>query len=119
MLGWAPDPMGVVAGLLGFGIIIVLGLALALVFSVANVFFRDFGKVAQTLTQFVTFSVPMIYPFSLRRGAVRRPGAVLPPEPAGRGRAAAAARASGSAPPSDPEATIAEQHARRPVPAAA
>ena len=64
MLGWTPDPMGVVAGLLGFGIIIVLGLALALVFSVANVFFRDFGKVAQTLTQFVTFSVPMIYPFS-------------------------------------------------------
>jgi ABC-2 type transport system permease protein len=65
MLGWAPDPMGVVAGLLGFGIIILLGLALALVFSVANVFFRDFGKVAQTLTQFVTFSVPMIYPYSL------------------------------------------------------
>ena len=40
------------------------GLALALVFSVANVFFRDFGKVVQTLTQFVTFSVPMIYPFT-------------------------------------------------------
>jgi len=35
------------------------------VFSVANVFFRDFGKVTQTLTQFVTFSVPMIYPYSL------------------------------------------------------
>lgn len=64
LLGWVPDPMGIVAGLLGFGIVAALGLALALVFSVANVFFRDFGKVVQTLTQFVTFSVPMIYPFS-------------------------------------------------------
>jgi ABC-2 type transport system permease protein len=65
VLGWVPDPMGLLAGLLGFGIITALGLALALIFSVANVFFRDFGKVTQTLTQFVTFSVPMIYPFSL------------------------------------------------------
>jgi ABC-2 type transport system permease protein len=64
-LGWAPDPMGLVAGLLGFSIIAVLGLALALIFSVANVYFRDFGKVTQTLTQFTTFSVPMIYPFSM------------------------------------------------------
>ena len=65
LLGWTPDPMGVLAGLLGFGIIASLGLALALIFSVANVFFRDFGKITQTLTQFVTFSVPMIYPYSL------------------------------------------------------
>ncbi len=57
--------MGMLAGLMGFLIIAFLGLALSLVFSVANVFFRDFGKVTQTLTQFVTFSVPMIYPFSL------------------------------------------------------
>ena len=64
-LGWTPDPMGLLAGLLGFGILSFLGLALSLVFSVANVFFRDFGKVTQTLTQFVTFSVPMIYPYSL------------------------------------------------------
>jgi len=65
VLGWTPDPMGLLAGLLGFLIIASLGLALSLIFSVANVFFRDFGKVTQTLTQFVTFSVPMIYPFSL------------------------------------------------------
>lgn len=64
ILGWAPDPVGIAAGLLGFLLIAFLGLALALVFSVANVFFRDFGKVVQTLTQFVTFSVPMIYPFT-------------------------------------------------------
>jgi ABC-2 type transport system permease protein len=65
LLGWTPDPMGMVAFVLAFLIIVLLGLALALLFSVANVFFRDFGKVVQTLTQFVTFSVPMIYPFSL------------------------------------------------------
>lgn len=65
LLGWTPDPMGLLAGLLGFLIVASLGLALSLIFSVANVFFRDFGKVTQTLTQFVTFSVPMIYPFSL------------------------------------------------------
>ena len=65
LLGWSPDAVGLLAGLLALAIIAILGLACALLFSVANVFFRDFGKVAQTLTQFVTFSVPMIYPFSM------------------------------------------------------
>lgn len=65
LLGWTPDPMGLVAALLGFAIIAVLGLALGLIFSVANVYFRDFGKITQTLTQFTTFSVPMIYPYSM------------------------------------------------------
>jgi ABC-2 type transport system permease protein len=65
LLGWTPDPMGLVAAVMAMLLIGVLGLALALMFSVANVFFRDFSKVTQTLTQFVRFSVPMIYPFSL------------------------------------------------------
>ncbi len=65
LLGWTPDPMGILAALLAMALVGVLGLALALLFSVANVFFRDFSKVTQTLTQFTTFSVPMIYPFSL------------------------------------------------------
>lgn len=63
--GWRPDWVGMGAALLGFSIVMVLGTALALLFSVANVYFRDFSNVVQTLTQFVTFSVPMIYPFSL------------------------------------------------------
>ena len=67
-LGWTPDPVGIAAGLLGFLLIAFLGLALALIFSVANVFFRDFGKVVQTLTQFVTFSVP----FTVRTASLRR-----------------------------------------------
>ena len=67
LLGWRPDVDGVAAGLLGFTLTAFLGLALGLVFSVANVFMRDFGKVAQTLTQFVNFSVPMMYPYTLVR----------------------------------------------------
>jgi ABC-2 type transport system permease protein len=62
-VGWRPDPEGVAAALLGFSIVMVLGTALALLFSAANVFFRDFGNIVGTLTAFVTFSVPMIYPY--------------------------------------------------------
>ncbi|HEU5454482.1 MAG TPA: ABC transporter permease [Nocardioides sp.] len=65
LLGWTPDPLGLLAAVLGLLLVAVLGLALALMFSVANVFFRDFSKVTQTLTQFTTFSVPMIYPYSM------------------------------------------------------
>ncbi len=64
-LGWRPDPVGLAAATLGFLLVTVLGTALALLFSAANVFFRDFTNVVQTLTQFATFSVPMIYPFSM------------------------------------------------------
>ncbi len=64
-VGWTPDPVGVAAGLLGFAIVAVLGTALALLFSAANVFFRDFGNIVSTLTLLVTFSCPMIYPYSM------------------------------------------------------
>jgi ABC-2 type transport system permease protein len=63
-VGWTPDLAGLGAGLLGFAIVAVLGTALALIFSAANVFFRDFGNIVSTLTIFVTWSVPMIYPYS-------------------------------------------------------
>ena len=43
----------------------VLGTALALLFSAANVFFRDFASVVHILTNFVRFGVPMIYPYTL------------------------------------------------------
>jgi ABC-2 type transport system permease protein len=64
VVGWAPDLPGVLAGLLGFAIVAVLGTSLALLFSAANVFARDFSNIVTTLTSFVTFSVPMIYPYS-------------------------------------------------------
>jgi len=65
LLGWTPDPVGIAAGLLGFLLVAVLGTACALLFSVANVFFRDFSNVVGLLTMFVTFSVPMMYPYSV------------------------------------------------------
>ncbi len=65
LLGWTPDPVGIAAGMLGFLLVAVLGTACALLFSVANVFFRDFSNVVSLLTMFVTFSVPMMYPYSV------------------------------------------------------
>ena len=64
-VGWRPDPVGLGAGLLAFAIAAVLGTAMALLFSAANVFFRDFANIVSTLTIFVTFSCPMIYPYSM------------------------------------------------------
>jgi ABC-2 type transport system permease protein len=63
IVGWDPTLYDLAAGLLGFVTIGVFGMALALLFSAANVFFRDFQNVVQTLTIFVTWSVPMIYPY--------------------------------------------------------
>jgi ABC-2 type transport system permease protein len=63
-IGWHPDAAGFAAGFLGLAIITVLGTALALLFSAANVFFRDFSNVVQTLTAFIHFGVPMLYPFT-------------------------------------------------------
>ena len=63
--GWEPDLAGLGAGVLGLTIIAVFGMSLALLFSAANVFFRDFQNIVETFGIFVTWSVPMIYPFSL------------------------------------------------------
>lgn len=65
VVGWAPSATGVAAFALALGIIMTLGTGLALMFSVANVYFRDFASVVNILTNFVRFSVPMIYPYSI------------------------------------------------------
>ena len=65
LIGWRPDPAGLLAGAMGFLIVSLLGTALALLFSAANVFFRDFGNIVSTLTLFVHFTVPMVYPYAL------------------------------------------------------
>lgn len=73
--GWRPDPVGVASGVLALTIIMVIGTALALVFSAANVMFRDVGQAVAILTNFIRFSVPMIYPYTLveeRFGAAAR-----------------------------------------------
>jgi ABC-2 type transport system permease protein len=63
--GWTPDPAGMIALVLALALIMVLGLAAALLFSVANVFFRDFGNIVNVMLMFVRFGVPMMYPYSL------------------------------------------------------
>ncbi|MBB6628993.1 ABC transporter permease [Nocardioides sp. KIGAM211] len=63
-LGWVPDAGGALALALALLIIMTMGTAMALLFSAANVFFRDISNVANILTNFVRFGVPMIYPFS-------------------------------------------------------
>jgi ABC-2 type transport system permease protein len=66
--GWDPTWYDLAAGLMGFVTIAVFGMALALMFSAANVFFRDFQNIVATFTIFVTWSVPMIYPYDRIEG---------------------------------------------------
>ncbi|WP_051551301.1 ABC transporter permease [Nocardioides sp. URHA0020] len=65
LLGWTPTVGGLAALLLALLIIALVGTAMALLFSAANVFFRDIGNVAAILTNFVRFGVPMIYPYTM------------------------------------------------------
>lgn len=65
LLGWVPDAGGMAALLLAVVMIMILGTGLALMFSVANVFFQDVGNAINVLTNFVRFGVPMIYPFTM------------------------------------------------------
>jgi len=64
LLGWTPDPMGMLAVLLAVLVIMMLGTGLALLFAAANVFFRDFSSAVNIMTNFVRFGVPMIYPYT-------------------------------------------------------
>ncbi len=63
--GWSPDPWGIAIGFMGLLISMVLGTALALVFSAANVFMRDVSNAVNVLSNFVRFGVPMMYPYVL------------------------------------------------------
>jgi len=63
--GWVPDLMGIAALGLALLIAMLLGTAGALLFSAANVFFRDFSNFVSIIQMFIRFSVPMIYPYDL------------------------------------------------------
>lgn len=80
VVGWVPDPIGMVALLLALVMIVLLGTVAALVFSVANVYVRDFSKIVNVITLFVRFGVPMIYPYTMvddRFSSVSVPGGTL------------------------------------------
>lgn len=63
LTGWSPGWYDLICGILGFSIIATFGIALALLFSAMNVFFRDMQNIVQTIGIFVTWSAPMIYPY--------------------------------------------------------
>ncbi|HWI42780.1 MAG TPA: ABC transporter permease [Nocardioides sp.] len=62
--GWMPDVTGVICFALALIIIASIGLAGALLFSAANVFFRDFGNAINIMNHFIRFGVPMMYPYA-------------------------------------------------------
>ena len=74
----------------------------ALLFSAANVFFRDFGQRRQHPDELRPLRRADDLPLQPGRGPVRRGRAVLPLQPDVRRGAADAARRSGSAPPTTP-----------------
>jgi len=65
LLGWTPTLVGMAALVTALFIIMVSGTAMALLFSAANVFFRDVSNVGQIMTNFIRFGVPMIYPYTM------------------------------------------------------
>ena len=60
-----PDPVGMLAALLGFGIVTLFGTGMGLMFSAVNVMYRDLTRAVRIFTGMVPFSVPMMYPWTL------------------------------------------------------
>jgi len=65
LTGWHLTWTAVGAGVLGVCILVTFAMAMALVFSALNVFFRDFQNIVGTIMQFMHFLVPMLYPFTM------------------------------------------------------
>jgi ABC-2 type transport system permease protein len=73
LYGWRPDAYGVACLLVAIVMVMLLGTGIALLFSAANVFFRDVGSAIAILTNLIRFGVPMIYSYEMvseRFGAV-------------------------------------------------
>jgi len=60
--GYHFDAVGLAAGVLGFAVMSVYALTVALFFGALNVFYRDIQNLVDTISIFITWSVPMIYP---------------------------------------------------------
>jgi ABC-2 type transport system permease protein len=62
---FSPDPFTLIAALMAFAIVILLGTGMGLMFSAINVMYRDWTRVVQIFTNMLPFSVPMMYPYTL------------------------------------------------------
>lgn len=63
--GWVPDAYGMLSMVVAIAIIMILGTGLALLFSAANVFFRDVGSAVAIISNLIRFGVPMIYSYEM------------------------------------------------------
>lgn len=70
--GWHPDAMTLVGLAMAIALAMVLGTAVALLFSVANVFFRDFGSFVGIATNYVRWCVPMVYSWEMVHSTLPR-----------------------------------------------
>ncbi len=61
LLGWSPDPLGLLAGLLGLLIVGTLVTGAGLLASTANVYFRDTRNLVDLMSLIVFWSSPTIY----------------------------------------------------------
>ncbi|MEU9021874.1 ABC transporter permease [Actinomadura sp. NPDC048394] len=65
--GWSPSLLAIGSALLGFVLVATLAMALGLICASMHVFYRDTNKVVDIATLVVTWSVPMIYPWTVVR----------------------------------------------------
>ena len=113
-VGWAPDPAAIAAGVLGYLLIIIFALALALMFSVSQVFLRDTGQIVAVVNNFIRFGVPMMYPYAIVAERFARPHRPLPANPIADA-VLLVQRCFWVPTTSDPDATVVDSHARRPL----
>lgn len=62
--GWSPSLLASGSMVLALAIVVSLAMAVGLLFSAVNVFFRDFGQVVDIINIVLPWSVPMIYPWT-------------------------------------------------------
>ncbi|MEJ7775740.1 MAG: ABC transporter permease [Nocardioidaceae bacterium] len=65
LTGWHPDLGALLAGVMALAVVLTWGLGVALLLSALNVFFRDMGNIIDVVQTVITWTVPMIYPFSI------------------------------------------------------
>lgn len=67
IVGWVPSLIQVLGAFLAVLIILSLALGLGMIFGAVNVAFRDAQNVVEIILLFVTWSAPVLYPFTLVR----------------------------------------------------
>ncbi|WP_309224296.1 ABC transporter permease [Propioniciclava sp. MC1683] len=61
VVGWRPGPLNLLAGVLGFLILVVLSLGLGLLFGALNVMMRDSENIVDLIAMVVSWTSPVLY----------------------------------------------------------